>query len=109
MAARLRIIILKRTRDDADTIEYIMWANFPSGRESHYKDPATPPTRVSAWDKATVADNTELQEGRVYELVTTQRSPTGTGMAALQTILQQNWTAFQNEVTNFNPWQRTDS
>jgi len=104
---RLRIIILQRTREDADTINYVMWADVPTARQAHYADPTN--TRKSAWPDALPADNTNLQNGSVHEKVDTQRNPNGTGMAAVQVQLQQNWQDFQTEVTNFNPWQRYGS
>ena len=106
---RLRIIVLEKTRDDADTINYVLWADVPAARQPHYADANSPPTKVSAWPGATPADNAALQNGSVAERVDSQRTPKGTGMAAVQSQLETNWQAYQSEINAYNPWQRYGS
>jgi hypothetical protein len=79
-----------------------MWADVPSSRQTFYADPTA--TRKSQWSGATAADNTNLQNGSVTELVITQRVPPGTNISQIETFLQNQWTNFQNDVTNNNPW-----
>ena len=99
---RLRVIFLAGTPDDPNTWQAALWADVPASRQTFYADPTN--TRKSAWDGATAADNTNLQNGSVAEQVITQRVPPGTNISQIETYLQNVWTNYQNQITNNNPW-----
>lgn len=98
--ARLRIIVLDRDNDN--TYNFLMWADVPAARQSHYANASA----VSAWSGAQAADNTALQNGSVVELKTSQRIPTGASLAAIQAFLAAKWTDYQAQINSYNPWQR---
>jgi len=99
---RLNIIILEKHTDD---FSCAMWADVPAARQSRYADQ----NKVSAWSGALAADNTNLKNGVVAERVTTQRTPSGASVAQIQAFLQDQWTAYQAEINNYNPWVRYGS
>jgi len=99
---RLRVIILNSTLEDPNTFQTVFWADVPTARQLHFADP----NKKSAWPDATAADNQALQNGSVMEQTGTLRYQQGTGMAAIQAAMQQQWTDFQARVSNTNPWQR---
>ena len=102
---RLRVVILDQTLDDVNTYRFMMWADVPAARQQYYANASA----KSAWNGATAADNTNLQNGSVVEQVTVQRIPAGTGVAQIENFLQNAWTNFQNNVNNSNPWLRYGS
>jgi hypothetical protein len=103
--ARLRIIILDSTPDDADTYRVVLWADVPLARQSWYAQTGA----VSAWKDALAADNTAIANGSVAETVSVIRVIKGSGQAARQQVLQDAWTQWQTFITQNNPWQRYGS
>src|SRR5262245_1527606 len=99
---RLNVIILEK---DSDDFRFVMWADVPAARQSRYADP----NKVSVWTGATTQDNTDLKAGVFTEKVSTQRIVPGTPMAQIEVFLQNQWSAFQNEINAANPWQRYGS
>jgi hypothetical protein len=97
---RLNVIFLAGTPDDPNTWQAALWADVPAARQTFYASS----NAKSAWTGATAADNTNLQSGAIAEKIITQRVPPGTSIAQIETFLQNQWTAFQNEITNANPW-----
>ena len=102
---RLRVVILDQHPDDLNTYNVILWADVPAARQSMYADP----NAKSAWSGATAADNTNLQNGSMSESHFSQRIPAGTALAQIENFLQNAWTNYQNQITNYNPWQRYGS
>jgi hypothetical protein len=99
---RLNIIILDKTTDD---FNFVMWADVPVARQSRYANPSA----TSVWTGATTQDNTDLKAGVFTERVATQRIVPGTPMPQIQQFLQNQWSAFQSEINDANPWQRYGS
>jgi hypothetical protein len=99
---RLRVIILER---DGDDFRFAMWADVPVARQTRYADA----NKVSAWKDATTQDNTDLKGGVIVEQVQDQRVPSGASTADIQVYLQTQWSAYQNYINSFNPWQRYGS
>jgi hypothetical protein len=97
---RLRVIILDQDPNIPGDYRFLMWADVPSARQSFYASPGA----VSAWAGATAADNTALQNGSMTERLTSQRIPSGVGIAQIEAFLQSQWNAFQTSVANSNPW-----
>ena len=81
---------------------YALWADVPVGRQAFYADP----TKTSAFKSASAAETTALQNGSVVESVRTLQVDKGSTGLQLQAALQAEWTAYQNEITAFNPWNR---
>jgi hypothetical protein len=98
---RLRVIFLAATPDDPNTYRAALWADVPASRQQFYTQPTT---YVSAWSGATAADNTNLQNGSMVEIVILERVPPGTTITQVETNLQAAWTDYQNNITNYNPW-----
>lgn len=110
MAITKRVIILERLSPSApganESIQfrYLMWADVPVARQPFYANKQQ--NQVSAWINAAAADNTALQNGSVTEFVDVIVVAPGTTVANVEALLQANWTAFQNKITNENPWAR---
>jgi len=109
MAARLKIIILAQgPPPDAPSRAvyfYALWADVPAARQIRYADA----TKTSQWKNATAADVQALQQGQVVESVDSINVPPGQTNAQVQAALVQRWQEYQAYITNYNPWQRTDS
>jgi|SRR5215472_14886434 len=97
---RLNVIILDQHQDDPNTWNAVLWADVPTARQVRYANPDA----KSAWSGATAADNTNLQNGSVVELLMAQRTAAGTTLAQLEALLQTQWTNYQSSITSYNPW-----
>lgn len=105
-AARLRVIVLDQVQNDGEATVFrvALWADVPAGRQTFYATLCG--TCVSAWKDATGTDNTNLQSGSVVEKVYLQRVQKGTGIAAVELIVQAAWSDYQASITANNPWVR---
>jgi hypothetical protein len=97
---RLNVIVLAQSPEDVNTYQVVLWADVPVARQTYYANP----NAKSAWSGATTTDNTNLQTGAVVESIASQRVPPNTPLAQIEAFLQQQWTAYQNQITNYNPW-----
>jgi hypothetical protein len=97
---RLRVIFLAGTPDDPNTWQAALWADVPAARQTFYANAGA----KSVWSGATATDNQNLQNGSMVETVLTQRVPPGTSIAQIETYLENQWTNYQNAITNNNPW-----
>jgi hypothetical protein len=105
-----RVIVLERltTRETAwgdqapQFWSYVFWADVPAGRQSFYANP----TLESAVKNIASADLTALQNGSVVEKLDVLQVDKGTTIGQLQTLLETKWTAYQTQITNYNPWNR---
>jgi hypothetical protein len=97
---RLNVIVLDQPGGLGTEYNYIMWADVPTARQRFYANAAL----KSAWVDATAADNTALQNGSVVEKSALLRVVPATSLAQVEAFLQQQWTAYQNGVTNYNAW-----
>ena len=108
--ASKRVIVLERlstkeTQYGSDTPQfwsYALWADVPAARQSFYANA----TATSAVRNIAPADLLAIQNGSVVEKVATLQVPKGATIGQLQTALETIWSAYQTEVTNFNPWNR---
>ena len=106
----MRIIVLDRQVTQEQNLgneapqiwRYALWADVPVARQPFYANP----TATSAFKDIVAGDLTAIRDGSVTESVRIQYVPAGTGLAAVQSILQAKWTAYQAEVTTYNPWNR---
>jgi hypothetical protein len=97
---RLNVIFLAGDPSDPNTWSAALWADVPAARQTYYVNS----TAKSAWSGATTTDNTNLQSGVMVEKVISQRVPPGTSIAQIEMFLQNQWSAFQSEINNYNPW-----
>ena len=95
--ARLKIIVLEKY---GDKLHFALWADVPVARRPFYADAA----KVSAWKNAIAADNTALQDGSVVEKVAHIDIPGAGNLAATKAELIAQWTRFQDEINDANPW-----
>jgi hypothetical protein len=97
---RLNIIVLDQTPEDANTYNFVLWADVPAARQTYYANP----NAKSAWSGATTTDNTNLQTGLVAERVFAQRVQAGTTLAQIEAFMQTQWQNYQSYVNSYNPW-----
>ena len=105
-----RVIILDRLLDaethagegTSQQWRYVLLADVPFARQPFY---ATA-TATSAWKDASAADLTALQTGAVVERVGTVLVLRTATTSEVRLTLQDEWQAFQDRVTAFNPWLR---
>lgn len=99
-----KIILLERLSDAGDplTFRYVYWADVPAARQAL----AAKPAFVSAVLDATAAEKTALQSGAVAEVVRTSAWPAGATIATIQADLIAGFTAYQAQVSAYNPWLR---
>lgn len=103
-----RIIILDRLPGARLSFRFVMWAAVPVARQSFYADPSA----KSAWPGASAQELLDIQSGAVVERVAVFSDPSpdpAFGLPEIRAALQQQWTAFQAEVTSSNQWQRFGS
>lgn len=94
-----RIIILGRTQG-MDT-QAVLWADVPAGNQIAYADPLA----SSAYENATPAELQAIRNGLVAEKVAQHNYPgTGTPLTVMQTDLQAQWQAWQDEITAETKW-----
>lgn len=97
-----RIILLEKTGQR--TYRFALWADVPVARRPYYANVDA----ISAYLDASVAEVDAIKAGAVRELVDTLSGENLT-LAQVQALLIARWTAFQNEITNYNPWDRYGS
>jgi hypothetical protein len=111
-----KIIILDRVGEPSDVAYRVaFWLTVPSTRWAFYVKPAgmnpngTPILFKSQWKDATEAENQDLRDGKVEEVIRQYTLPVGTTLAQVQTFLQNQFTAEQNWLNGINPWVRYGS
>ena len=97
---RLRVIVLEQ--EDDRSYRFAMWADVPLERQPFYANPDA----KSQWKDALVTDVTALATGAVVERIGRLVLPPGGTAANARQELQASWSAFQQEITNSNPWVR---
>ncbi len=95
-----RAIILDRL--EPGRFRVALWADVPAARQQFYAKGGA----VSAWTGASAAENTAIATGAVAERVQDIAASSGATVATLRTLIQQAWQAFQDEITQENPWNR---
>lgn len=95
-----RVIVLEKT--GPTQYRYALWAVVPAARQTFYANAEA----TSAWKGATQTDVDDLRAGRVVEKVDVVTRAPGATLAQVQADLQAAWQAYQDEVTNGNPWVR---
>jgi len=98
-----RIVILEKI--EAQRWRYVMWADVPAGRESHYADP----NKKSAYKDISASDLTKIQAGTIVEAVDIVAVAPGSGITVVEAALQDSFAAYQSSVTSGNPWIRYGS
>ena len=115
--ARLRIIVLDRSKDDLNQWRCAFWADVPAARQALYANKEvlvngvwTLVPRRSAWRDALTADNTALDNGSMTELVDTVSVDPTLTVVQIEALLQTRWQAFQDQVNiAAHPWKRYGS
>jgi hypothetical protein len=105
-----RIIVLEidgAASGAAITAKAALWADVPAARQPFYAAPEF----ASAYEGATAGELAALRAGSVAERVETVviRPAVGATPAQRRTLIQQQlqaaWTAWQQHLTDANPWQ----
>jgi len=111
-----KIIILDRVGEPSDVAYRVaFWLTVPSTRYAFYVKPAgmnpdgSPIPFKSAWKDATEADNQDLRDGKVLEVIETYTLPAGVTLAQVQTFLQNKFTEKQDWLNSINPYVRYGS
>lgn len=101
-AARLQIIGLTSNTGAGNRISYQLafWYDVPASRQVFYATPS----KKSAWLGATTQDNTNLQNGSVYEEVVTYSPDGSQNLAQLEAGAQALWTQRNAIFQANNPW-----
>jgi hypothetical protein len=94
------IIILER--DGGRRFRVALWNDVPLARQQFYADPL----KTSAWKGASALENSDLQAGKVVEVIEEISVPAGATLAQIQALLLDRWTDRQQEVQTVNPWVR---
>lgn len=103
MAVTKRVIVLDAVNGDTVVaFRYVMWADVPAARQAFYANA----TKISAYKDISADDLAAIRTGAVAEELGTLKMDTGKTLAQARTDLQAMWTAFQDRITNANPWNR---
>lgn len=94
-----RVILIGRTHPTASFYRYALWADVPAGNQIAYRNPAA----VSACANATPAELQAIRDGLVVEQ-TGEYQADSTSMGSMQSLLEAEWTTFQNTITAQNLW-----
>jgi len=108
--ASKRVIVLERLLnrevnmgDQAPQLwSYVLWVDVPAARQSFWANTGA----TSAVRNIASSDLLAIQNGSVVERVGVLEVDKGATLGQLQTQLQITWTAYQTEITNYNPWNR---
>ena len=100
-----RIVILEKIAGDRPGFRVAFWADVPPSRQSFYADPA----KTSAYNAASAAELTALQDGSVVESVEKFSADPPKSIAQVMTFLESRWQEFQNQINAHNPWRRYGS
>jgi len=111
-----KIIVLDRVGEPSDVAYRVaFWLAVPSTRYAFYAKPAgidaaaNPVLFKSQWKDATEAENQDLRDGKVEEVIQTYFKPAGTTLAQVQAFLEAEYTKLQNQMNSFNPYVRYGS
>jgi len=111
-----KIIILDRVGEPSDVAYRVaFWLTVPSARYAFYVKPAgmnpdgTAIPFKSQWKDATEAENQDLRDGKIQEVIDTYYLPAATTLAQVQVYLQNEHTKKQNWMLNTNPYVRYGS
>lgn len=101
-AARLQIIALTSTSGGGGRPSYqlALWFDVPASRQQFYANPK----KVSQWLGATAQDNTNLQNGSVYEEVVTYSPDGSQTLAQIEAGAVALWGARNALFQANNPW-----
>jgi hypothetical protein len=111
-----KIIILDRVGEPSDVAYRVaFWLTIPSTRWAFYAKPAgmnpdgTPSLFKSQYKDATDAENQDLRDGKVMEVIETYYKPAGSTIAQIMTFLQGEYIEKQAFFDSINPYNRYGS
>jgi hypothetical protein len=102
-----RVIILDKTGQAGVDFNVVLWAVVPTTRRTFYA--AQQANFVSAWKDITATEAAKFTSGEWTERPLRYSRPDSGGLPQAQAELQAEWQKFQNEIDNFNPWNRYGS